>query len=104
VKGTGGDWSAFWDGPIYEAPWSIVVALNHALTVISWHENLPKDEQPPRHIWWSGDLVAEWFADVEEQRNSRYGGKRKRSSYDEAEDVPMMDNDLAASVRAQYGK
>lgn len=80
------------------------MALNHALTVISWHENLPKDELPPRHIWWSADLVEQWFTDVEEKRTSKYSGKRKRSAYDEADDVPMTSNDYAASVRAQYGK
>lgn len=80
---------------MHDAPWQIVVAVNHALTVISWHENLPKDEQPPRHIWHSAELVDAWFRDVEEQRESKYGGRGKRSSYDEADDVPMTGNELA---------
>ena len=78
----------------------MVVALNHALTVISWHENLPRDEQPPRHIWYSGDLVEQWFKDVEEKRKNKYGSSSGSSSrYEEADDVPMTSNDLAASLR-----
>lgn len=81
------------------------MAVNHALTVISWHENLPKDEQPPRHIWHSVDLVDKWFRDVEEKRDAKYGNSgKKRTSYDEAEDVPMSRNELAESVRKAHGK
>ncbi len=75
----------------------MVVAVNTALMVISWHENLPKDEQPPRHIWWSADLLDEWFRNVEEERNSR--STASRSSYDEADDVPMAGNVLAEGLR-----
>lgn len=100
MKGSGGDFSSFFEGTIQDAPWTIVVALNHALTVISWHENLPREEQPPRHIWHSGDLVEKWFKNVEKERNSKYGNSgRKHSSYDDADDVPMTSNDLAASLR-----
>lgn len=81
------------------------MAVNHALTVISWHENLPKDEQPPRHIWHSVDLVDEWFRDVEKNRDVKYGNSgKKRTSYEEAEDVPMSRNELAESVRKTHGK
>ena len=75
----------------------MVVAVNTALMVISWHENLPRDEQPPRHIWWSGELLDEWFRNVEEQRSSRSGSKS--SSYDEADDVPMTGNLLTQGLR-----
>lgn len=76
------------------------MAINHALTVISWHENLPKEEQPPRHIWHSGELVDKWFRDVEEKRSEKYGSSgKKRSSYDEADNVPMSTNELADSYR-----
>lgn len=66
--------------------------------VISWHENLPQDEQPPREIWHSPKMVDKWFRDVEEKRESKYGSGRK-SSYDDADDVPMTSNELAKSLR-----
>jgi len=81
------------------------VAVNHALTVLSWFENLPKEEQPPRHIWYSADLVDDWFRDVEKKRSAKYGNSgKRRSSYDEADDRPMTRNELAEAVRKQHGK
>jgi len=86
-------------------PWVIGVAVNHALTVISWHENLPKDDQPPRSIWYSSELVDKWFRDVEKKRASEYGGKgKRRTSYDDADDVPMTRNEIAESLRKKHGK
>ena len=78
------------------------MAVNQALTVISWHENLPKDEQPPRSIWYSGDLVEEWFKDVEDKRSAKYGDSGKsRSRYEDADESPtgMTTNELAESYR-----
>lgn len=92
----GGDFSAFWPEGIVSSPWALVLATNLALQVISWHENLPRDEQPPRHIWWSEDLLASWFRNVQEGREAK---STKRSSYDDAEDVPMEQNELAAQYR-----
>jgi hypothetical protein len=87
----GGDFSSFWPDGIENAPWDRPVAVNQALMVISWHENLPRDEQPPRHVWWSDELLDQWFRNVQENRESKYGTK-KRSSYADAEDVPMTQN------------
>lgn len=72
-------------------------AVNEALMVISWHENLPKDEVPPRHIWWSGDLLDNWFEDVDRRRKRKTTGKS--STYDEADETPSMGNQLAEEVR-----
>lgn len=69
--------------------------------VLSWHENLPDEERPPRHIWWSEELLDEWFENVREERLSKYGGgkKKKRSLYEEADDAPMSENEYAAGLR-----
>lgn len=101
VKGLGGDISAFFGGPIAESPHDLMSAVNLGLSVISWHENLPAEEQPPRHIWWSEELLEQWFEGVRERRKERYGGtgSRSRSSYEQADDVPMADNELAAQYR-----
>lgn len=101
VKGLGGDISSLIPGPIWEAPHDLVTAINDALSVISWHENLPEDEQPPRHIWWSEELLEQWFQGVRERRKEKTGsaGSRRRSSYDDADDVPMAENELAARYR-----
>lgn len=61
--------------------------------VLSWHENLPKDEVPPRNLWWSGDLLDNWFEDVERRRKKKSSGKK--STYEAADEVPSMGNQLS---------
>jgi hypothetical protein len=68
-----------------------VYALGEALTVLSWYENLPDDEQPPRAIWWSDRLIGEWFRNVKEKRDGRGG---RQSAYEQSEDVPMSENQM----------
>lgn len=82
-----------------EAPYLLLYAINMALMVISWHENLPRDEQPPRHIWWSEKLLDEWFEQIRAEREERGGKKKPRSSYADADDAPMTQNEYAARFR-----
>jgi len=68
-----------------------VTAVSESLTVLSWFENLPEDEQPPRHIWWSDELVADWFRNVRANRGKK---TNKTSFYEQSEDVPMDENEM----------
>lgn len=99
VKGLGGSFSDLTGCPIVESTWEQLTVINFALNVLSWYENLPKDEQPPRWIWWSEELLDQWFEDVRENRGG--GGKKSvsRSKYDSAEDMPMMRSSLADEFR-----
>lgn len=96
VKGLGGDMSSILGDNVFDAPWDMVAAINHALTVLSWFENLPQEEQPPRHIWWSGDLVNEWFDNVRVKRSASSG---RKTAYELADDVPMDANSFAEDLR-----
>jgi len=60
--------------------------------VLSWFENLQKDEVPPRRLWWSADLLDDWFKDVDKRRTKKTQGKQ--STYEGAEEVPSMGNQL----------
>lgn len=62
--------------------------------VLGWYSNLPKDELPPRNIWWSGELLDSWFEDVEKRRDRKASGKASPSTYSQAEEVPSMGNQL----------
>lgn len=90
----GGTLDSFLDEPIQDAPWDLVEAISGALQVLSWYEHLNKDEVPPRWIWWSGDLLDEWFEDVRKRRESK---NKKGSSYERGTEVPMMGNKLLES-------
>lgn len=80
----------FWPEGIQNAPYNLITAVTEALAVLSWHEKLPKDEVPPRHIWWSVELIDKWFEDVERRRKRKYSGKG--STYEDADDAPMVGN------------
>lgn len=97
AKGMGGS-APLMDYDLSEAPWDLITALNQALVVLSWYENLPKDEQPPRWIWWSEKLLDEWFKEV---TNNRKSGK-KTNSYQRADDVPMSDNSMTDDFRPVF--
>ena len=71
----------------------MVEAITEALRVLSWYENLPEDEQPPRKMWHSDKLLADWFEDVEHRRKQKTSGKHT-SSFEGADDAPMMGNEL----------
>lgn len=79
---------------IEDIPWYLQVAIEQALTIISWHENLAKNEVPPEHIWEDGKGLELWWARLEELRESG----RPPGSGDEP--VPeMAQNDLARAFR-----
>lgn len=65
--------------------------------ILGWFENLPKDEIPPRNLWWSGELLDQWFEDVRARRDKKTSGRR--STYEEADDSPSMGNQLADEAR-----
>jgi hypothetical protein len=69
-------------------------AIDHALLVLNWQENLPGDEMPPQWMWAFDDELELWFEDVEAKREAKYGGG---SSGDEQ--APMMGNELSAGRR-----
>lgn len=77
-------------------PWFLQVAIEHALTILNWFENLPKDEVPPEHIWEDSEGLELWWKRVEAKRND---GVSSGSSDDDDEDSEMVDNDLANQFR-----
>ncbi len=62
--------------------------MNHALTIISWQENLPSDEMPPYWMWHLDWEIEDWFKMVQRKRDQKYG----KSSVEE--DVEYEENAL----------
>ena len=93
----GGDAAQFFPDGVQNGTYDVLLALNYGLMVLSWYENLPDEEQPPREIWWSEELLDEWFEKVKVERGS--GRKKKRSPYEEADDAPMSENEYATGLR-----
>jgi len=84
------------------------VAIEHALNVLTWHENLQKDEVPPEHLWEDPEGLEQWWQWVEDKRSDGRDSvaptNRSASSSsgdgDEDHDPGMAENDLARFLKA----
>lgn len=74
------------------------MAIEHALTVLSWHEHLPKDEVPPEHLWDDNEGLDEWWKRVEAKRVDGIPISRARGGTDE-DPSAMAENDLARALK-----
>lgn len=77
--------------------WYLQVAIEHALTVINWHENLPKEDIPPEYLWADSEGLELWWESVEARREDGV----PTSSGDEWDDSEprMAENDLARYIK-----
>jgi hypothetical protein len=55
-------------GHLLDLPYVLFDAIQRALMILGWHENLLEEEQPPRRIWADNERLNEWFADVKRKR------------------------------------
>lgn len=57
-----------------ELPWDLCAAIEHALRVCTWQENLVSDEMPPDWMLPFDDELEIWFERVDRERKDKYGG------------------------------
>jgi hypothetical protein len=71
-----------------DAPYPLHDSIVGALHFLKFEE-LPKDEQPPKRIWFNNEAMRAWVADVERRRKEKYetGGSEPSG--------PTDDNDAA---------
>lgn len=79
-------------------PWDLVAAIDHAHTVLNWHENYAKKEVPPKWMWHLDHELDIHFERIEEERGSG-GSSSSGSSSSGDTTVPMMRNALTADLR-----
>lgn len=63
------------------------------MTILSWFENLQKEEVPPERLWADPDGLDEWFDRVAEKRGFGPSG----SGDDES--AELVGNDLARAYK-----
>ena len=66
-----------------EIPSDFMFVLGHALNILSWQENLAKDEMPPHWMWHLDHELELWFDKVAKKRDAKYGGKSEAINEDE---------------------
>lgn len=58
-------------------PNDLFIAIEHALRILNWQENLTKDECPPRWMWTLDWEIEEWFKKIQIERDRKYGTPTK---------------------------
>lgn len=59
---------------VHEVPWDLLNAIEHAMRVLSWLENITSDEMPPAWMLPFDDELEIWFERVDRERKEKYGG------------------------------
>lgn len=77
-----------------EIPWDLAAAIEHAMKVCSWQENLLHDEMSPSWMLPFDSELELWFERVDRERNEKYGGDS-----DDREEVDMMENEFSARFK-----
>jgi hypothetical protein len=70
------------------------VAIEQALTILSWYEHLPKNEVPPERIWADPQGLDEWWETVHANR-----GDALPSAGSGGEATELVGNDLARTLK-----
>lgn len=80
------------------------MAIEHALNILSWFENLSKDERPPEYLWDDTEGLNEWWERVEAKRNDGTPTSRGHQDHDptDAGGQEMVENDQARYLKAAY--
>lgn len=82
------------------------MAIEHALTILSWHENLPSKEVPPEHLWEDPEGLEQWWKHVDAMRDDGVETQRGRGSSNDSDDgddrdpgPQMVENDHARFLK-----
>ena len=79
------------------------VAIEHALQILNWHENLSKEDVPPEYLWEDARGLEQWWDDVRARQEDGVATKRGRSSSRDDDDPTdsdeMVENDLARYLK-----
>lgn len=95
---------------VFDIPWFLQVAIDQALMILNWRENLTKEEMPPEHIWEDPEGLDDWWHRVEAKRSDGVPTASRYSDSDDDEDSgmggkssggpEMVQNDLARALRS----
>ncbi len=80
--------SLFPDGikRLWDLPYTLFNNIRLALIFLSWQENLPKKEVPPKKMWLDEEKLTMWWAEVE--------ANREREAKGEGDTLSMPENPL----------
>lgn len=78
---------------IQDVPWDLAYAIEHAIRICHWQENLLSEDMPPHWMLPFDEELTIWFEEVEARREQRYGSSEGN------ETTEMMSNEYADEFR-----
>lgn len=76
------------------------MAIEQALTILSWYENLPEEERPPEYLWEDSQGLEMWWASVEAKRSDGVATNRGATDHAQDDQAPSMtENDHARFLK-----
>ena len=84
---------------VEDLPADLAVAIEQAVTILSWQENLVSEEMPPKWMWHLDWEIENWFIAVKNKREARYN--KDPSDDSEGSDSDWEDNEYAQKYK-QY--
>lgn len=79
---------------VEEMTWDLCLAIEHALRICSWQENLMPEDMPPNWMLPFEDQLKIHFEEVDRRREEKYG-----TGSGDVESSDMMSNDLSSGFR-----
>lgn len=93
AKSAGGLVTLYPNGNIADAPWPLVEAVAHALTILGYYE-MQDDDRPPQTMWMDPEALSVHFEQVRQKYAAKAGG-----NWEPVQDVPMVENELTKGLR-----
>ena len=77
-------------------PWFLQVAIEQALMILNWYENLPEEEIPPQYLWEDPEGLEQWRQQLRDRKEYAASTGRPLSDVGDEE---LVSNDLAREFR-----
>ena len=76
---------------IDKVPNDLAQAITHALTIVTWQENLQSEDMPPPWMWPFDEELVDWFEAVEAKHEAEAGGGGAHEVADMTQNEYAMD-------------
>jgi hypothetical protein len=73
------------------------VAIEQAISILGWYENLQKNEVPPEYLWEDSEGLEMWWNSLDERREAK-NHQYRQGAGDDGESE-MASNDMARFLK-----
>ena len=86
----------FGEFTLEDIPVDLFFAIDHALRIVNWQENLTEDEMPPKWMWHLDWELETHFEIIKSKREVKYGSSEFENDEEYADPSSNLDNAFAS--------